>query len=142
MTIHTASKAGLSRWYSAETTVTFANTTGTVSVFTVTGAVDVQIWPVCTTNVASAAAANIEIGVSADVDAMIAATVATDLDADEVWNDASPTSSIEATSTSRDYFISNGDDVILTLSAQVDSGVIAFYCLWRPRSTDGKVEAV
>lgn len=120
-------------------TITFANSTGTVSVFTVTGDVIVRIVPICKTNVASAAAGNIELGVSADTDAMIAATTGTDIDANKIWNDASPTASIEAESTSRDYIISNGDDVILTLSAQIDSGVIAFYCHWAALSADGAV---
>jgi hypothetical protein len=120
-------------------TLTFSNSTGTLSLFTVTGDVIVRIVPICKTNLASAAAGTIELGVSADTDAMIAATTATDLAANEIWNDASPTTSIEAESVSRDYIISNGDDVILTLSAQIDSGVIAFYCYWAALSADGAV---
>lgn len=141
MSIHTTSKSGTVKEYWAEKTITFANSTGTVSVFTVTGMVAVQIIPECTTNVASAAAADITLGVSGDTDAMIAATTATDLDANNIWIDASPDSNIEAQSTSRDYIIGNSDDVILTLSAQVDSGVLVFRCLWKPISADGKVEA-
>lgn len=119
--------------------LTFSNDTGTVSLFTVTGDVIVRVIPICKTNVASAAAGNIELGVSADTDAMIAATTGTDIDANEIWNDASPTASIEAESTSRNYIISNGDDIILTLSAQIDSGAITFYCYWAALSADGSV---
>jgi len=122
-------------------TLTFSNDTGTVSLFTVTGAVRVRVVGHCTTNVASAAAANIEMGVSGDTDAMIASTLATDIDANEWWHDASPDSNIEATDVFRDYIICNGDDVILTLDAQVDSGVIAFYAYWMPLSSDGAVAA-
>jgi hypothetical protein len=121
--------------------LTFSNDTGTVSLFTVTGDVIVRVVPICKTNLASAGGCNIELGVSADVDAMIASTDALDVDANEIWVDASPTSSIEPESTSRDYMISNGDDVILTLSAQVDSGAITFYCYWTPQSSDGMVVA-
>jgi hypothetical protein len=119
----------------------FVNDTGTVKVLDVTGDVIVRIKAVCKTGVASAAAANMELGVSADVDAMIASTVATAIDADEIWHDAAPDSSIEAESVSRDYVISGGDDVILTLSGQVDSGAITFYCHWFPLSADGAVVA-
>jgi hypothetical protein len=119
--------------------LTFSNDTGTVSLFTVTGDVAVRIVPICKTNVASAAAANIELGVSANSDAMIAATVAANIAANEIWIDPSPDSSIEPLSSLREYMISNGDDVILTLSAQVDSGAINFACWWFPISSDGLV---
>lgn len=122
--------------------LTFSNDTGTVSLFTVTGDVIVRIVPICKTNVASAAAGSIELGVSGDVNAMIASTTGTDIDANEIWHDASPDSNIEAESVSRNYLISNGDDVILTLSAQIDSGAITFYCFWVPLSSDGNVLAV
>jgi len=123
----------------ARKALTFSNDTGTVSLFTVTGDVVVRIVPICKTNLASAGAANIEMGVSADTDAMIASTLATDIDANEIWHDASPDSSIEAESVFREYIISNGDDVILTLSAQVDSGAITFYCFWYPLSLGASV---
>lgn len=119
--------------------LTFANDTGTVALFTVTGDVRVTIIPVCKTNLASAAAANIEMGVSGDVNAMIAATLATDIDANEIWHDATPDANIEDATVMRDYLISNSDDVILTLDAQVDSGVIVFYCFWTPLSTGATV---
>lgn len=119
----------------------FKNDTAPLSLFAVTGDVIVRIKAVCKNDVASAAAANIELGVSADTDAMIGATVATAIDEGEIWHDATPDSSIEAESTSRDYIISGGDDVILTLSGQVDSGAITFYCHWFPLSADGSVVA-
>jgi hypothetical protein len=121
--------------------LTFSNDTGTVSLFTVTGDVLVRMVGICKTNVASAAAANIECGVSADTNAMIASTVATDIDANEIWHDATPDSSIEAASTLREYLISNGDDIILTLDAQVDSGAITFHCFWTPLSEGATVVA-
>ena len=127
--------------FSVSKALTFSNDSGTVTLFTVTGDVEVRIVPIVKTNVASGAAGSIELGVSGDVDAMIVSTLGTDLDANEIWNDASPTSNIEALDTSRDYIISNGDDVILTLSAQIDSGAITFYCVWRPLSSNGNVVA-
>ncbi len=122
-------------------TITFANDTGTVSVFTVTGDVIVRIVPICKVDVASAAVGSIELGTSNDVDAMITSTLGTDLDQDEIWVDGSPDSEIEPMSAIREYIISNGDDVILTLSAQIDTGEIDFSCFWFPLSTDGSVVA-
>jgi hypothetical protein len=119
--------------------LTFSNDTGTVTLFTVTGDVYVRIVPICKTSVASAAAGNIRMGVSSVTDAMIPDTVGTDIDQNDIWHDASPDSNIEAESVSRDYIISAGDDVILTLSAQIDSGAITFACHWSPISADGLV---
>lgn len=123
----------------ADKTLTFSNDTGTVNLFTVTGDVIVRIIPVCTTNVASAADGYIEMGITADADAIIASTQATELDAREIWNDSVSSREIEVVDSIRGYIITDGNDIILTLSAQVDSGVIEFYCFWTPLSSDGKV---
>lgn len=127
--------------YIVRKTITFANTSGTVRVFDVTGDVEVEVTAICRTDLQSAAAANIRLGVSGDTDAMIADTVATVLESDEYWTDPSPNSNIEPTSARRDYMISNGDNISIVLSAQVDSGVIDFTCVWRPRSENAFVEA-
>jgi hypothetical protein len=143
MTVTKSSKAGFAGEldYFVKKELTFSNDTGTVSLFTVTGDLLVKIVPVCKTNVASAAAGNIEMGVSGDTNAMIAATTGTDIDANEIWVDASPDSNIEPMSTVREYIISNSDNVILTLSAQIDSGAITFYCYWSPLSDGATLTA-
>lgn len=120
-------------------TLTFSNTSGTQTLFTVTGDVIVKTIIICTTDITSAAAANLELGVVGDTDAFIASTVATDLDAREIWHDTSPDSEVEAYSTAKEYIITDGNDIILTLSAQVDSGEIVAYCFWTPLSTTGSV---
>ena len=122
-------------------TITFANDAGPVSVFVVTGDVIIRLIAVCKTNVASAAAGNIECGVAGDVDVFIASTLGTNIDANEIWHDATPDVNAELENVSADVIVSNGDDVILTLSAQIDSGVIAFYAFWIPLSSDGGVVA-
>lgn len=127
--------------YKTTKALTFSNDTGTVNLFTVTGDVRVNIIAICKTNVASAAAANISLGISTNTQAMISNTLATDLDANEFWNDNSPSNNIQAADRIRSYDISNGDDVILTLSAQVDSGAITFYCFWTPLSNGATVIA-
>lgn len=123
-------------------TVTFLNSTGVIDLFSVTGIVVARIVPVCKTLVASAAAANIRLGVTSNTNSMIVDTVASALLADYIWVDASPTDKIEPLSAMREYIISGtGNNVILTLSAQVDSGVIEFDCFWQPSSLDGNLVA-
>lgn len=127
--------------FRASHTRTFSNDgAGGLSIFTVTGDVHLNIVVLCTTNVASAAAANIELGTSGDTNAIIPSTLATDLDAREIWHDNTPDSEIEASSVAvRGYTISDGNDVILTLGAQVDSGVLEFRAFWTPISDNGDV---
>ena len=120
--------------------LTFSNDTGTVNLFTVTGDVFVNIIPVIITDVSSAAGANIRLGVVGYTDAMIVDTLSTDMDAREIWNDGGITNEIENLDSIRKYIITDGNDIVLTLDAQVDSGAISFYCFWSALSGDGKVE--
>jgi hypothetical protein len=136
-----SSKTGIPVANKVTSTITFSNDSGTVTVFTVTGDVKVKVTPICQTNIASAADGYLELGIASDVDAMIASTQGTAIGADEIWNDTSPTSDIEPTDSERCYTIAGGADIILTLSAQIDSGVITFYCEWEPLSSDGCVVA-
>ena len=120
--------------------LTFANSTGILDLFSVTGRVIVRIVPVCDTVVLSAAAASIKLGTSDIDDGMINDTIATLLTAERIWIDTTPNAKIEPPSAIREYVVSDGDNIILTLSAQVDSGAIEFACYWIPVSLDGKVE--
>jgi len=121
------------------TDVTFSNDTGVVNVFTVTGDVIVQIIPVIKTDVTSVVTANVRLGVVGNIDAMIVDTESTNLDAQGIWVDQTPDHEIESTERSRDYIITNGNNIILTLDAQVDAGAITFYCYWTPLSINGAV---
>ncbi len=121
--------------------LTFSNdAAGALSLFTVTGDVSVEVVAVCKTNVASVAAANVRLGVVGYDNAMIVDTLAENLDAGELWNDQSPTDEIQARDRRRNYDIMGGNDIILTLDAQVDSGAVTFYCYWVPLSIGAKVE--
>jgi hypothetical protein len=122
-------------------TVTFANTTGTVNLFTVTGDVIVRLIAVCVTDCESAGACTGQVGIASALNGIIAVTDMTTLEGRDIWHDATPDSEIEALSTMREYIISDGNDIILTLSAQTDSGAIIFYCFWTPLSVDGNVIA-
>jgi hypothetical protein len=121
-------------------TVTFLNTPAApLTLFTVTGDVIVKIIAVCDTSLVSAAAANISVGTAAAPTAIIANTVATAIDARMIWYDAAPDAEIEAFSTTREYIITDGNDIILTPSQIVDSGVLVFYCDWVSLSGTGSV---
>ncbi len=119
--------------------ITFSTSTGTVNVFTVTGDVIIRIIPVITTDVVPNTTANIRLGVVGNTDAMIVDSVSADLGARGIWVDQTPDNEIEAVERIRDYIVTDGNDVVMTLSAQVNSGVIRFYCFWSPLSGDGKV---
>ena len=119
--------------------ITFNNDVGTLTLFTVTGDARVNIIAVCKTNLASAALGNIRLGVIGNTNAMINDTLASDLDANEFWNDQSPTDVIQVKDRVRGYDISNGNDIILTLDAQIDSGAITFYCYWIAHSNGASV---
>ena len=122
--------------------ITFSNTSASSpALFTVTGDVIARIIAVCTTSLTSAAAANVEVGISGSTGTIIATTAATAIDAREIWHDASPDSEIEAISTMRDYIITDGNDILCTLSGQVDTGAITFYCIWTGLSSDGNIVA-
>jgi len=121
--------------------LTFSNDTGTVSLFTVTGDVFVGLIPVITTDVTSALSADISLGVVGNTNAMIVNSLSTGLDARGIWVDQTPDNEIEPLDRIRSYIITDGNDIILTLSAQVDAGAISFYCFWTPLSADGLVEA-
>lgn len=120
---------------------TFANSTGPISLFTVTGDVIMRVFGIVKTACASAGACTGSIGVSGNTQIFVPTTDMTTLAINEIWVDATPTTTIEADSSSVNYINSNGQDVILTLSAQVDSGAITFYCQWRPLTASSKVEA-
>ena len=115
---------------------------GANTLFTVTGDVIVRIIAICTTSITSAAAANLLVGIAADTDAILPTTLATDLDAREIWHDNVPDSEIEALGTIREYIITDGNDIIITDDAITNSGTILFYCMWTPLDGSGLVVAV
>ena len=140
-------------WRHAQSTITFAGGTANAigdhdgtgdpfDIFTVTGDVLVKVFGVCTTNLAGASA-TVEVGTSGDTAAIIAQTTATDVDSGEIWHDASPDSTVEASSVITENIVANGADIVGTVgTANITAGVIRFNCLWKPLSRDGKVTGV
>jgi hypothetical protein len=123
-------------------TVTFNNSTSDVNVFTVTGAVKIQLYAVCTTGLASAAGCT--IGLKANTFELIAATDCTALGTGEFWNDATPTEKVgRFYDIVYEYCIGDGSDIVIDVenAKQVDSGVIQFMVNWVPITSDGNVVA-
>lgn len=118
--------------------------TGAYNIFTVTGNVLIHyIIGVCQTALTSGGAATIALGVSGNTAIFIASTTATALIANELWHDATPTTTVEQISqTARSFAVSNGQDVILTIgAANLTAGKINFYCRWSPLSAGATVVA-
>jgi hypothetical protein len=118
---------------------------GAYTIFTVTGDVTVKsVLGICDVALTSGGAATIELGVAGDTAAIIAQTTATDLILNEVWRDATPTTTLEpmTAGTELGYIVSAGQDIIFTIGgADLTAGDIDFYALWRPLSSDSNVVA-
>lgn len=125
----------------SESTWTFvAGTTGAVgahTLFTVTGNVLVQVFAVCDTSLAGATA-TVEVGTANNTAALIAQTTATDIDDGDNWVDATP--EVELSALPGSFIVNDGADIVLTVAtAAVSAGVMDFYCIWRPLSSDGNL---
>jgi hypothetical protein len=121
-------------------TITFAAaTTGSVgahALATVTGTVAMQLFAVCSVNVAGAG--TIEVGTALSTAALIAQTTGTDIDANDLWHDASPDASIELTSVATVKIVNQ--NVIYTIATDtLTSGAVKFFMRWAPISSDGNV---
>ena len=115
------------------------------AIFTVTGVVQARILGVCTTLLAGGA--TLETGIAGATAIYNAQTTDTDIDAGEFWfNSATPAAYFilgqEDDSTGNlPLYTLNGQDIILTVSGgnDTDSGVIDFFAIWNPISSDGSV---
>jgi hypothetical protein len=135
-------------------TVTFAGGTGNAigdfdgtlhdsNLFTVTGDVVVRVIAVCTTDLTFAANAAIKVGIAGGAQVIALTDLTTQaLTAREIWHDATPDSEIEATSVFKDMFVTDGNDITLSVEvANVNTGVILFYLYWYPVSVGASVVA-
>ena len=113
--------------------------TGATTLFTVTGCVAVRVFGVCGTTIEGAG--TLEVGISGATAVILAQIAdATDLVADEIYVDATPTTKVEPLPSR--LIIGNGQDIIQTIgSTALTAGQITYYCLWAPISTDGNVVA-
>ena len=127
-----------------DATVTFVATTtgkfatGTFKIADVTGVVNVQVFGICGVNLVSAGGGTLEVGTALSTAALIAQTTGTDLDANELWHDASPDASIELTSVLTQKLVTQDINYKIG-TADISAGAITFYILWSPVSDDGLV---
>ncbi len=126
--------------FAGGTTNAIGDLTGTQNphtLYTVTGTVVMTVFGICETNLAGATS-TVEVGTALLTPGLIAQTIGTDVDINEIWHDATPDSSVEAISILAPKIVSQ--DVILTVgTADMTAGVIGFICLWAPVSDDGNV---
>ncbi|RLG43308.1 MAG: hypothetical protein DRN81_06790, partial [Thermoproteota archaeon] len=119
----------------------YDGTSGSLTLFTVTGDVVVRVIGVCTTSLVGASA-TVEVGTTKSTAGIIAQTTGTDIDENELWHDASPDTDTELATVAPAKFIVNGGDIIeKTGTANVTAGQIYYICLWRPLSSGSSVVA-
>ena len=114
---------------------------GTVALFTVTGAVRLKLYAICTLTIVGAG--TLECGMAGATAAVIAQIPnATSLATGKLWVDATPTNKIEPDSVIPDVVIGDGADLILTIgAANLTAGTIVFVAEWNPLTTDGALVA-
>lgn len=111
----------------------------TATLFTVTGVVNVKLFARCTVDLAGASA-TVSVGTALATAGLLPLTTATTLDANELWLDATPDTSIEAVSGLTSLLVAQ--DIIQTVgTAAITSGTLIYYCVWAPVSADGAVVA-
>src|SRR3990167_7236030 len=113
-----------------------------LKLYYVTGDVVLKIFGVCSTLLASTTG-TLEVGVSGNTAALIAQTTATDIDANELWNDATPAVGTDTyANITGPHIVVNGTDIIeTTATADISSGQIYYVCIWAPLTPGAKVEA-
>lgn len=109
------------------------------TLFTVTGTVLMKIFALCETTLAGATA-TIEVGTAINTAGLIAQTTATNIAINEIWHDATPDASVEASTVVTERIVNQ--NVIQTVgTANITSGVIRYIAVWKPISLDGDVSA-
>lgn len=123
-------------------TITFDGTTGngdvgTVAVATVTGAVQIVGGSArCTTDLVSGGGGTIKLGVAANTDGLIPQTTATDIDAGEFWQDATPEAGISPAIVAQNV---KGNIILTIATGAITAGVLEIVFYWLPLSTDGNM---
>ena len=109
------------------------------TLFTVTGTVLMKIFALCEATLVGATA-TIEVGTAINTAGLIAQTTATNIAINEIWHDATPDASVEASTVVAERIVNQ--NVIQTVgTANITSGVIRYIAVWKPISLDGDVSA-
>lgn len=115
--------------------------TPTLTLFTVTGDVEVGIFGVCTTDL-TGASGTVQVGVAGNTAGLIPLTTATTIDVNEIWNDTTLPVGVDVVDSLSFYFIVNGLDIIETVATtDIATGQIYYVLLWRPLTTGSTVVA-
>ena len=118
------------------------------AIFTVTGLVQIKLIGQVSTSL-TGASATLAVGIAGATTIFMTTETGTDLDAGNIWlNDATQAAYYiigeeQAAADNWPEYVLNGQDVILTVAggANVETGVIDFFALWKPLSNDGSVVA-
>lgn len=108
---------------------------GKVPLFDVVGAIAYRLIAICEASLASGAGATISVGVDGGAAAgIIAVTTAVDLDAGEIWYDATPTTKQDTWANSIiEQIIGDGADIEAdVLVNPITSGTLTFAVFWAP----------
>ena len=115
--------------------------TGETTLFTVTGTVAVRVFAYCSALLdQTGATSTIEVGVTEGTNtaAIIAQTGAIAIDAGEIWYGTNPPN----VGVMPNQLILVDTDIVQTIAGNtVKQGVLTYYCLWFPISSDGNVVA-
>lgn len=109
---------------------------GATTLFTVTGTVALNVFAVCSTDLAGTG--TIEVGVPGSTACLANQQVATSIDNHMVWHDA--VLSIGGQVTGHEHVVDQ--NIIQTIATNtVSGGILTFYCLWTPLSEGASVVA-
>lgn len=114
--------------------------TPTTTLFTVRGVVAVKLFARCTESLAGATA-TVAAGTSSATTTLLPTTTGTDLDANEIWHDATPDAAVELASILAEEYLLAQDIIQTVATAAVTDGTLVYYCVWRPISVDGALVA-
>jgi len=117
------------------------------AIFTVTGAVFIRVFGICTTNLAGSGTH--AVGIAGATTIFLPTEAALDINSgDFVANNATVGAYLiwgeqQAAADNFPEYALNGQDVILTGAggANIDSGIIDYYAVWKPISDDSSVVA-
>ena len=124
-----------------EKTITFTGAAGlgavgTVAIATVTGRILITHGGVFCSTLLAGATATLELGTANNTAGLIAQTTATEIDADEWWQDATP--EVKISPAIIDQLVSA--NIIATVgTANITAGVLVFGFYWLPMSSNANV---
>jgi hypothetical protein len=112
---------------------------GATTLFTVTGTVAIRMFAVCSTLLdQTGATATLEVGIVGNTAAIIAQSNATTIDEGEIWYGTNP----PTVGVLPGQLILAGTNIVQTIAGNtVKEGVLTYYCLWYPISSNGNVVA-